>query len=191
MGNYRFAHRADHPVEDTDVKQLILETYQPKRCVFHNSKSEWIEMLRKQYENKATRNTAQIRQIAGMFRGIYEVNQLRKMYSADTGVKYDKVIRCRFDTEFMQDVLADTMQDELSLKLGYTGICDQLFWGNPNTMNVAMDWFLHIGKVADYGSFENSEGLFSYYLKQIGVPYTIREDIKFALNCPGRVRTVN
>ena len=190
MGNVQFVHRTDHPIEEIDTIPLILDTYKPKRISTHTATSEWIDALKSQYGLASTRNTAKLYQIAAMHRNMYEVNQLRKMYQADTGTKYDVVIRMRFDTEFLSDIIEDShykSEIDLTFKLGYCGIYDQTFWGSPELMDAAMECYLYMPQFVsndNCNQFENAENIFTTYLNARSIPFTVRNEIKVSVTKP-------
>jgi len=190
MGNVQFVHRNDHPIEDIDVTQRILDTYNPKRYSMHNAESPWIQNLKNRWGNLSTRNTAMIYQVCAMYKNIYDANHLRKMHETETGTKYDVVIRARFDTEYLSDVIEDSKysnEANLVFKLGYCGVYDQTYWGAPEFMDAVADCYLYIPHIVNSSNakeFENAENILTTYLKMREIPFLIKNEIKVSVTKP-------
>lgn len=192
MGNVQYVHLDNCPPEpDTDVTDRILSTYKPVRYFIDSTNSSWLEDLKKQWGDISTRNTARLFQMASMHRNIYYSHLLRRMYQADTGTKYDIVVRTRFDNEFVSDIIEESKYTGsdygLTFKQGHCGVSDQTFWGSPQLMDAATECYLYIHEMVNRNnskSFENSENIFSAYLKGRDIPYSIKNDIKISSTKP-------
>lgn len=192
MGNVQYVHLDNHPSEpDTDVTEKILSTYKPVRYRMDSSNALWINDLKKQWGDLSTRNTARAFQVAAMHRNIYDAQLLRRMYQADTGKKYDVVIRTRFDNELLSDIINDSNYTGgdygLIFKQGHCGIFDQTFWGGSQSMDAATECYLYMSDIVNASNvktFENAENIFTAYLHAREIPYTVRDDIKLSITKP-------
>lgn len=191
-GNVQYVHLPGHPVEPgVDMTSRIMDTYHPKRWHFEGATDQWIDDLRKRWNDLSTRNTAKIFQIVAMHRNIYDAQHLRRMYQMETGTKYDVVIRTRFDNELLSDIIADSQYTNgeygLIFKQGHCGVFDQTFWGGVEVMDAATECCLYIDAIVNADnckSFENAENVFTAYLQARQIPFTIRNEIKLSITKP-------
>lgn len=192
MGNVQFVHLDTHPIEaGVDVSNIILDTYKPVRHTFNSANDQWIVDLKNRWKDLSTRNTAKLFQIVAMHRNIYEANHLKKMYEADSGVKYDIVVRTRFDNELLSDVIEDSKyvdgEHDLIFKSGYQGVFDQTFWGGNDVMEAASEAYLYISQIvgeSNAKSFENAENVFTAYLDARRIPFITKNEIKISITKP-------
>ena len=189
-GNVQFVHRKDHPIEEADMTQRILETYKPVKYSMHSAQASWIQDLKKQWGDLSTRNTAMIYQVCAMYKNIYEVHHMRRLHEVETGVRYDAVIRARFDTEYLSDVLEESnffKDPQLTFKLGHCGVYDQTFWGPSDAMDAVSECYLYIPQVVNASNaktFENAENILTAYLKAREIPFVVKNEIKVGITKP-------
>lgn len=190
MGNVQFVSRDDHPIEEIDTTSRILETYKPVSYVMHSADAQWIKNIKNRWGDLRTRNTARVYQVCAMYKNIYEVQHLRKMYEIETGTKYDVVVRARFDTEYLSDVIEESnygANADLVFKLGHCGVYDQTFWGAPELIDAVAECYLYIPQIVNASnstSFENAENILTAYLQAREIPFVIKNEIKVSVTKP-------
>jgi hypothetical protein len=189
----QFVHHATTPLEFSDVTDRLLSTYKPVHGNFHIERATdgSVNRLETKWKGIVTRNGSQLSQNNSMFRKIYDADHLRIVYSAETGTTYDAVVRLRFDTELVQDIVEPSIKDieigNLIVRTGHMGIIDQIFWGRPDVMTAACECFLYVPRfVTNLNShhFENAENILATYFSARQISLAVRDDIKFSLTKP-------
>ena len=191
MGAVNYCMQSNHPVEDNnDVSDRIHSIYKPVRSIIEDANAPWLYTLQKRWNNISTRNGSKVWQVVAMWRNIYEAQRLRRMYEAETGTKYDLVIRTRFDNELISDIVAQTQyknENGLILKTGHRGFFDQTFWGAPEYISTLAECWFYIDSFVNENnskSFENAENIATKYLTLSEIPYTVRTDIQISITKP-------
>lgn len=189
-GNMLYSYGADIPYIDEDVRDRILERYKPVKYVFSDSNSEWITPLKEEWAGVVLECKTHVFQFSVQFKKIMDCDVLRREYQKETGVKYDVVLRIRFDIEPTCDILTETesriKEKKLLCKNGHQGVKDQVFWGEEEIMARAADCFLHFSKYVSKPkpSQFNSEQIFRDYLLGENMPKD-EVDFKFQQTKPG------
>jgi len=93
-----------------------------------------------------------------MFYSIMKCNELRKQYEQYMNVKYDVIIRSRFDVEIIdtQNFIMGVLPPEKynnNIIYGWQQceefFNDQIFWGNPTAMNSICDTYKHLESITE------------------------------------------
>lgn len=128
----------------------IHKLYNPKKIIIESS--SFIDELKRQGDEYAPhlRNVPKhVGNMASMFYKIYACNELRKMYSLETGTEYDWIVRCRPDLKFHGNLdMPLTKQDgKIYLphhRCGEGWLTDQIAIASPNDMDLYSSMFFLI-----------------------------------------------
>jgi hypothetical protein len=89
--------------------------------------------------------------------------------------------------DIIEPSLKEISEGKLLVRSGHCGLIDQLFWGKPDVVSAAAECYLYVPEIVNRSNsnqFENAENIFANYLTARGIPFSIRDDIKFALTKP-------
>lgn len=124
-----------------------------------------------------------------MFYGISQVQAMRKQYEQRTGVKYDVIIRFRYDihlfddwNQVMRNVLRCVNDDTIVFpwEHHHIGICDQLWFGKSTTMDKFVGLFEWIKRNIDVLFFVNENLMYKFIIsnninfKCVDIKYVLR-----------------
>jgi len=140
--------------------------------------------------HKSHRLTAQVSQ----YYKWYMCNQLRKQHELITGIKYDKVIRTRFDVTFLSNIGNAFADDSLSFPPGGSWfpteeLSDYSVVGTPDHINVLCDLYRNLDVVFEDAMLEgdisrciNPHKLYWWYLRRNNIPVRIAPNFYCEIN---------
>jgi hypothetical protein len=106
----------------------------------------------------------------------YKVNNLRLEYQKEHNVKYDMILRCRFDNYSHTKWIAN-QYDVNKLYVPFRNdvesdnpVLDQMAWGNDENMTIYSDVAWNINQMVDMGVPLQSEFLLHFHLVRFDVP---------------------
>lgn len=133
----------------TDLRNRLISMYSPKKIFVEDQKDSWFKTQTK----RIRKNTGAEPYItASMFYSIHQAAQLRRQYSQETGIKYDAVIRARFDyylvegnDHFIEPIDDRTVYfvDVINNKLV---VCDYWMIGSEFVMRKVENSYFHMFK---------------------------------------------
>lgn len=165
LGDYDvIAHIADD--EDT----WKLELFEPKKVSIQSQP----ELDEKNYVHRSGRGVIGIQPVLRMFWSMEESNRLRREAEAESGVRYDWVVRLRPDTQFYSDVEELASCDPSAVYLptfsNYYGYQDRFAFGGPAAMDAYHDKFSLLDTcMAENGIF-HPESMLKWALDRAGTP---------------------
>lgn len=122
-----------------------------------------------------------IQSLLSMWYKIQHCDLLRRNYEQMTGIRYDAVVRMRFDTimpfplpitnEFNLDVLTVPSMTQQRIHPDYEWCNDKFAVGNRTIMGVYSDWFIHIPHLINLGIPLQPEILLHAHLERGGVKW--------------------
>lgn len=125
--------------------------------------------------------------LISMFYSVYKCNELKIKYEKQNNMKFDKVIRMRFDTDFMgKKLFVNELIGDITIPNGpdWDGLNDQFAIGSSESI----DYYSNL-----YNNFESlqhisfhPEKLLKEYMSKIEVK---RIDFDIAINCQDRTMT--
>lgn len=169
-----------------DIKQQIDKMLQPKVMRFVKLQQFNFDAKFKEPDKHEPKHSA-----FSMFYGISEVQRLRKEYEVSNKIKYDMVIRFRYDIHLLEDMnhLLRNVESQLGddnlvfpFHAHHIGICDQLWFGRPNTMDKIICLFDWMRCNLDRVYFVNENILYRFLhssnikVSCIDIRYTLRRD---------------
>lgn len=101
----------------------------------------------------------------------YHVGFWCKTWANQYNIKYDVVIRARFDLE-INGVLPIIQREGITIPVGQDwldGINDQLAWGDPESMFWYLDMIKHIEEYSDLGIATHPETMLKHHLNVKGI----------------------
>jgi hypothetical protein len=142
-----------------EAKELVLSTLKPKKFKI----DEYSEKFREGYNFNS------------MFKSIYESNELKKQYEIENDLKYDVVIRYRYDI-MIENIVDFTCYDmtKLNIKIGYIDklkVFNDIFaFSNSLNMDIFCDVYNNIDNILNNKIKNNeriyAEKLLTYYLNE-------------------------
>lgn len=176
-------HSQDNPQTNLIDLPDILEKYNPQLYTISNdySMNEKLSVL----DGYKTVHGAKLSQIGQMFYRIAESNNLRKTYAEYHKIKYDFVIRSRFDVK-INNITIDT--SKILLWKDEKGVCDLFFASNPTQMDRICniyEWFIYQDPLF-LCKFDNAESILKYYIDLLDIEFMIDNtfDISFTKDSP-------
>ena len=132
-----------------DLRERLISMYSPKKIFIEEQKDRWF----KTQTMHIKKNTGAEPYItASMFYSIHQAAQLRRQYSQETGIKYDAVIRARYDYYIVEgddhfkkpnDNQTIYYVDVIKNKLV---VCDYWMIGTELAMNTVENSYFHMFK---------------------------------------------
>lgn len=151
---------------NADIKQKINNLLNPKAILYQKPVQFPFDARYKEPDKPDHKNNS-----FSMFYGIAQVQQLRQAYELKTGIKYDIVIRFRYDLYFFDDLMFTIKQAHKLLINNcivcpfdnyHIGICDQLWFGHSDTMNKFTNLLQWIQKNLDTLYYVNESVLYKF-----------------------------
>lgn len=92
--------------------------------------------------------------VLSMYYSIYQANKLKSQYEKQKGITFDRVIRMRLDSDFINDKLdlTKTMNFDLCIpdtRFDYSGVNDQFAIGSSKTMDIYSNVYQDIHDLTD------------------------------------------
>jgi hypothetical protein len=181
--DYISYHSQDSPQTNLIDLPDILEKYNPQLYTISNDyiMNEQLSML----NTYKTAHGAKLSQIGQMFHKINESNNLRKTYEEYHKIKYEYVIRSRFDVK-INNIKFDT--SKILLWRDVKSSCDLFFAGSPVQMDRICniyDWFIYQDPLF-LSKFDNAERILKYYIDLLDIESMIDNafDISFTKDSP-------
>jgi len=122
-----------------------------------------------------------IQSLLAMWYKIHHCDLLRRNHEQVTGVKYDAVIRMRFDTlmpfafpitdDFNLDILTVPSMTQERIHPNYDWCNDKFAVGNRTIMGIYSDWLLHIQHLVNLGIPLQPEILLHAHLENHGITW--------------------
>lgn len=127
--------------------QQILDLYKPTGCIFEQPKTFNTNLS---YTNENLKEGVNPNGVYSMFYSIHKANELKKQHEVESGVKYDVVLRLRFDLRFKSQIDLESFdRDTLYvLKSGNPTVYYDIFgFGSSELMNSYGDVFFEIERI--------------------------------------------
>lgn len=147
-------------LDETDIKGFI-ELYRPKLInMEYFDLMPLIHQIRSNIPDNSTAingypspNTNK-ENVMFMWYKIWKCNQLRKLYEKINRIRYDTVIRLRFDVEFERFPVIEPERKTVYIPMGGDyegGICDQVALGDATTMDIYCELWNEIYRYSSGG----------------------------------------
>jgi 2-polyprenyl-3-methyl-5-hydroxy-6-metoxy-1,4-benzoquinol methylase len=168
--SYRWTDGDLYKIKTENIKDQIISLYNPKKLVIEKPKEFTLTPLMKQriLEHR------DVNGIISMFYKVEHCNSLRKEYEAETGVKYDVVIKFRTDIFVEEPIPISQAYDLNKLYLpaegNYGGINDQIAWGSPEIMDKYASLYSNLEGLLKAGSYFNPEKLMQSNVERLKIP---------------------
>jgi hypothetical protein len=160
---------------EKDIDKKIIELYKPIRYLIEaprnfkksNLKLDEKRLLRSKnmnsHKNWSDKENTEytIKQVMSMYYSIYKCNELKELYSNETDIIYDYVIRIRFDLKIMTPIICINLNPNILyyIEIGQPDemISDWLNIGSNAIMNIYASQYLNIEymNTFQYYSLEN------------------------------------
>jgi hypothetical protein len=166
---------------DTTIEELI-ETYNPKDIVYEKYDEGLIEKFKEMYKYPRILETNPFT-LCQMWYGIIRTNMLKQKYESDNNMKYDVVIRARFDTEILHKVELNLPNNELYIPRGWNhrgGINDLFAYGDSESMDYYASTYNSIDEYVSEGRVLHPENVLRVHLEKGNVKI-IRQPIELSL----------
>lgn len=181
--DYISYHSQNNPQTNLIDLSDIVDKYNPQLYTVanDNTMNDHLSML----DVYKTVHGGKLSQIGQMFYKISEANNLRKTYEEYHKIKYDYVIRSRFDVK-INNITFDT--SKILLWKDDISVCDLFFAGCPAQMDRICniyDWFIYQDP-SFLSKFDNAESILKYYVDLLDIDFMIdnRFDISFTKDSP-------
>ena len=118
-----------------------------------------------------------------MWYGNEMVKYVRNEYEKDFNVKYDVVIKCRFDVELLEKVEIKLPENQIYIPIGWDhmdGVNDTFAYGDSNSMDYYLSAYHSLDGFINEGRFIHPEMLLKAHLLR-GNMMILRSSIKMSL----------
>lgn len=129
---------------DSKSKDLVLDLYKPKSYIFENQKV----FDRKNYDASQFEGDYRVDATLSMFYSIKKCNDIKNVYSSENNIKYDVVVRVRFDFAIFNKIIYEDhdfinnifFKDDCNHE---KGVCmnDHFAFGSEENMNIYCNTF--------------------------------------------------
>jgi hypothetical protein len=163
VGTYFWDQYKDRGRWEADLKDFMVDNWQPKGLVFEEPKEFEAEDI---YPDP--RFPHPVNNIISMFYSLNEANNLKKKYEDDNGFKYDCVIRLRTDEYFKTPIGPISNYDLNTVNVLNEwahiehGINDHFAFGSSELMDKYLDVFDNFVKICEMGAEINPECLIGF-----------------------------
>lgn len=144
----------------------LTELYKPKYIVYEKYNQELIDKFN--LTNNFLHYTESTpSSLCKMWYGNEMVKNIKQKYEKDFGVKYDVVIKCRFDVEILNKVEIKLPDNQIYIPIGWDhmdGVNDLFAYGDSNSMNHYLSAYHSIDGFINEGRFLHPEMLLKAHL---------------------------
>lgn len=185
-------HRDKFIPNDMSADEL-LSIYRPKLAIFEDFENsplmneiKGIDIQNKIAYDGSWAHETKVANIFYMHYKIWRCFRLMKSYEITNQIKYDCIIKLRFDLEFEDFKLAGLEEGSIYIPEGFGhrgGINDLMSYGPPSTMEVYCNLFQHLMSYSDAGLGFHPESLLRFHLehnkldiKRFPIKYKLRGD---------------
>ncbi len=168
-------------IKSTKYLQFLRDTYKPKKILIEPDKSHTFIGMTNHINVPEDQKIFVVKHLGyhvSMFYSIFMSNQIRKQYENSSGIKYDRIIRCRpdirFGTVFNENMFNDPNKLYLPIIGTYcnNGLNDQVAIGSNNVIDVYSNLYNNIVKyLEDKVTTMRPESLIKYHLDKNYVNY--------------------
>lgn len=188
FGKHRDMYNTARPTYDFNLDEELIRLYSPKQLLIESTNSYTVDS---NYMEPSTLPIS-IANVQYMFNSFNKSIGLIKKYSETTGIKYDVIIRCRFDAVTKNKILIKNNHNTLNcVMMRHHGIdsyvSDQFFYGDSDTMYSLSDIIFNIRPIYERIGIYNPEIILTEYIKSNKIlinPVLTLDDI-FIMNYPG------
>jgi hypothetical protein len=169
--------------EEPDITlEELTELYKPKYIAYEKYDGELIEKF--DLTNNFLHYTESTpSSLCKMWYGNEMVKYVRNEYEKDFNVKYDVVIKCRFDVELLEKVEIKLPENQIYIPIGWDhmdGVNDTFAYGDSNSMDYYLSAYHSLDGFINEGRFIHPEMLLKAHLLR-GNMMILRSSIKMSL----------
>lgn len=169
--------------EEPDVTfDELTELYKPKYIIYEKYTEEIIEKFN--LTNNFLHYTESMpSSLCKMWYGNEMVKFVRKEYEKDFNVKYDVVIKCRFDVELLDKVEIKLPENQIYIPIGWDhmdGVNDIFAYGDSDSMDYYLSAYHSLDGFINEGRFIHPEMLLKAHLMR-GNMMILRNPLKMSL----------
>lgn len=176
LGNIKFAGGNDTEKSEFVDIETIKKIYNPISIVMDDAETESISnKLKKEYEGLKLGNGDKMSQLMIMMYKIWDVNRLKREYEEKNNLRYDVVIRGRFDVYFKPPKI-ETALNKIQATPGHMGVTDFVFAGPSSLMNDLCDIYTIMSPRISFSMFENIDKIWSVHLTNNNIPFQVSFD---------------
>lgn len=160
-----------------NYQDILIETFDDKEIVFKNLFNN-LKFISYERDDIG---------FISMFYSIYKCNELKIKYENQNNMKFDRVIRMRFDTDFMgKKLFVNQIDGDITIPNGpdWGGLNDQFAVGSSESIDYYSNLYNNLESL-QHISF-NPEKLLKEHMANIAIN---RIDFDIAINCQNRVMT--
>jgi hypothetical protein len=166
-------------IECFKPKNICIEDFNIKQSLFLKQKQKYIDAG---IDDNNLKNTSQL----SMFYSIREACNIKTKYELDNNIKYDIVVRMRFDSDIHYFSLSEPFTDNnvyIPYGSDWTGINDQFSFGDSNIMNIVCNCYTAYDACVSTTKRYSPEINFAEHLRQNNIFNNIkRENIQIGIN---------
>jgi hypothetical protein len=169
--------------EEPDVTlDELTELYKPKYIAYEKYDEELIEKFN--LTNNFLHYTESTpSSLCKMWYGNEMVKYVRNEYEKDFNVKYDVVIKCRFDVDILEKIELKLPENQIYIPIGWDhmdGVNDTFAYGDSNSMDYYLSAYHSLDGFINEGRFIHPEMLLKAHLLR-GDMMILRNSIKMSL----------
>jgi hypothetical protein len=169
--------------EEPDVTfEELDELYKPKYVMYEKYDRDLIEKFN-MTNNFLHYTESTPSSLCKMWFGNMMVNTLKDDYEKNNDMKYDVVIKCRFDVNILEKIELKLPENQIYIPIGWDhmdGVNDTFAYGDSDSMNYYLNAYYSLDGFINEGRFIHPEMLLKAHLMR-GEMMVLRNSIKMSL----------